>query len=299
MQVEIMRSGHIARLTAVTSAVLVTGACASPGGVAGISTLPPTPAADRVISAQTDEVTAMIPEATPTATSIPQTAVDRPKPDAPVQVPPPKLSEYAYVFPVKGCRVTYESTLLVLPKTTIWAGKGCSFVSPVSGVVYEVNTQNRWTPSTDRGADREGRFVTVLGDDGVRYLGGHLDKVTLGLKPGARVSAGQVLGQVGNSGNARSTASNLYFAISWKTDPSLWWVRRGMVKPWDYLDAWLKGNATLSPRDEVRAVMNRTGATPSCTILCASKTPPVSKPTKRPPKPIPQVTLNPPTTLNG
>src|SRR4051794_746479 len=104
-----MRSGHIARLTAVTSAVLVTGACASPGGVAGISTLPPAPAAEKVISAQTDQVTATIPAATPTATPIPQTAVDRPKADDPVQVPPPKLSEHAYTFPVKGCRVTYES----------------------------------------------------------------------------------------------------------------------------------------------------------------------------------------------
>ncbi|MFC7643953.1 hypothetical protein ACFQX6_26700 [Streptosporangium lutulentum] len=84
---------------------------------------------------------------------------------------------------MKGCKVTYESRLLVLPKTTIWAGKGCSFVSPVSGVVYETNAQNRWTPSTDRGPDREGRFVTVVGDDGVRYLGGHLDSITRGSSP--------------------------------------------------------------------------------------------------------------------
>ncbi|MDP9845580.1 M23 family metallopeptidase [Streptosporangium lutulentum] len=249
--------------------------------------------AEEAIPTPTDLVTATIPAATPTATPVPQTAVDRPKADPPVRVPPPKLSQYTYAFPVKGCKVTYESRLLVLPKTTIWAGKGCSFVSPVSGVVYETNAQNRWTPSTDRGPDREGRFVTVVGDDGVRYLGGHLDSITPGIKPGVRVGAGQVLGQVGNSGNARSTASNLYFAISWKADSSLWWVRRGMVEPWDYLDAWLKGNPTLSPRGEMQAVMNRTGAAPRCVTLCASKPVPTRKPTKRPPKPVPQITLDP------
>ncbi|GAA2870295.1 hypothetical protein GCM10010517_30470 [Streptosporangium fragile] len=273
-----MRSGHRARLTAVAGAVLVTGACASPAGVMGISTAPPGPAAGAP-----GAVTATIPAVS--ATPAPPTAVDRPKPDPPVQVPPPKVSKYTYVFPVKGCSTSYERRLLVLPKTTIWAAKGCSFVSPVDGVVDEVNVKNRWRPSTDRGADREGRFVTVIGDDGVRYLGGHLDTVALGVRPGLRVKAGQVLGTVGNSGNARSTASNLYFAISWKADPSLWWVRRGMVEPWDYLDAWLKGNPTFSPRDEMRAVLKRTGAAPRCVTLCASKPQPTPTPTRRPSKP--------------
>ncbi|MFS1300334.1 M23 family metallopeptidase [Streptosporangium longisporum] len=275
-----MRSRHMARLAAVTGAVLVTGGCASPGGVAGIGTAPPTPGAESAAGTP-GSVTATIPDSTPTP--VPQTAVDRPKADPPVRVPPPKLSKYSYVFPVKGCSVNYQSRLLVLPKTTIWAGKGCAFVSPVSGVVDEVNTKNRWKPSTDRGADREGRFVTVVGDDGVRYLGGHLDEVVDGIRPGVRVGAGQTLGRIGNSGNARSTASNLYFAISWKTSPQLWWVRRGMVNPWNYLDAWLKGNPTLSPREEMQTVMNRTGAAPRCFTLCASK----PQPAKKKPRPSP------------
>jgi peptidoglycan LD-endopeptidase LytH len=283
-----MRSGHIARLVGVTGAVLVTGACASPGGVAGISTLPPPPSAEAVAAAP-GAVTATIPS--PTQTAVPKVpvpvrvTVERPKAGDPVQVPPPKVSGHTYAFPVKDCRVTYESRLLVLPKTTVWAAKGCSFVSPVNGVVHEVNTKNRWRRSTDRGADREGRFVSVIGDDGVRYLGGHLDRVTPGIVPGTRVSAGQVLGQVGNSGNARYTASNLYFAISWKTEPSLWWVRRGMVKPWNYLDAWLNGNRTLSPKDEMQAVMAQTGAAPRCVTLCKSKPGAKPKPTERPPRP--------------
>ncbi|MFD8527251.1 peptidoglycan DD-metalloendopeptidase family protein [Streptosporangium canum] len=277
----------MARLVGVTGVLLVTGACASPGGVAGIGTLPPAPSAEAV-AAVPGAVTATIPS--PTQTTVPKVppvrvTVERPKAGDPVQVPPPKVSGHTYAFPVKDCRVTYESRLLVLPKTTVWAAKGCSFVSPVNGVVHEVNTKNRWKRSTDRGADREGRFVSVIGDDGVRYLGGHLDRVTPGIVPGTRVSAGQVLGQVGNSGNARYTASNLYFAISWKTEPSLWWVRRGMVRPWNYLDAWLNGNRTLSPKDEMQAVMARTGAAPRCVTLCTSKPGAKPKRTEKPPRP--------------
>ncbi|MFB9879896.1 peptidoglycan DD-metalloendopeptidase family protein [Planobispora siamensis] len=260
----------------MTGAILLTGACSSPGGVAGINTRPPAPAAEAM--AAEGPITATIP---PAASS--QTPIEIPKGDDPVPVPPPKVSKFTYTFPVKGCSVSYQSRLLVLPKTTIWTGKGCAFVSPVDGVVHEVNDKNRWRPSTDRGRDREGRFVTIAGDDGVLYLGGHLDSITPGIAPGVRVSSGQQLGLVGNSGNARDTASNLYFAISWKTDPSLWWVRRGMVKPWNYLNSWLKGNRTLSPADETRAVMSQTGATPRCTILCASK--PTPEPTRKPRKP--------------
>lgn len=314
-----MRSGRIA---AIAATVLVTAACAAPGGVAGISTLPPAPtstqdatggsygspdttsdasppadassgtdasgpadatgsgdpsggasgSAGGTPSPSTGTRRTEVDAATLAPTPSPRaTAVEPPPGDDPVRVPPPRLSRFSYVFPVRGCRVTYARKQLVLPKTTIWAGKGCAFVSPVSGVVNEVNGRNRWTSSTDRGADREGRFVSVVGADGVRYLGGHLDSVAQGIRPGARVNAGQVLGQIGDSGNAKGGGTNLYFALSWATSSKYWWVRRGMVDPWGYLDAWLNGNSTLSPAQQVAAVRARVGATPSCSILCASK----------------------------
>jgi hypothetical protein len=186
------------------------------------------------------------------------------------------VSPFTYVFPVKGCRVTYARKLLAgLPKSTIWAAKGCAFVAPVDGVVREVNARNAWKPATDVGADREGRFVTILGRDGVLYLGGHLDAVTPGLKPGVQVSAGQRLGSIGDSGNALTTASNLYFGISWPTDPKYWWVRRGMVEPWTFLDAWRNGNRTLSPKQTMINERRRVGVLPKCTVLCVPK--PVEK----------------------
>ncbi|WP_405084362.1 M23 family metallopeptidase [Microbispora sp. NBC_01389] len=268
-----MRSG---RLAALTGTAFLAASCGAPGGVAGVSTLPPATA-----TAPANGITAA------TAPADPGQAVPPPG-DEPVRMPPPKVSPYTYAFPVKGCRVSYSRKLLVLPKTTIWAGKGCAFVSPVDGEVEEVNVRNQWAPSTDRGADREGRYVTVKGADGVLYLGGHLDSVVEDLKPGAKVKAGQLLGRVGNSGNARDTASNLYFAISWPTAPQNWWIRRGIVPPWPFLDAWDDGNRTVSPRKAMLTLRKRLGATPPCTQLCAAtpqqqSSPPPSE-ESRPPK---------------
>lgn len=281
-RVENMRSGHIGRWAAVTGAVLLTGACTQATGLAGIGAGAGAGAGSpsTVAVSGTPSATATTPSPTPQ----PQAAEQPPQGDDPVNVPPPKLSKYSYAFPVKGCKTTYQRKLLVLPKTTIWAPQGCSFVSPVEGVVDEVNNQDRWQPGTDAGADREGRFVTIIGDDGVRYLGGHLDSIADGVKPGAKVKKGQVLGRVGRSGNARDTGSNLYFAISWKTGPAFWWVRRGMVEPWDYLDAWKKGNRTYSPREETMKLRGKLGETPPCSVQCVSRqaTPQSSKPTKTP-----------------
>ncbi|MEZ0072123.1 M23 family metallopeptidase [Planotetraspora sp. GP83] len=259
------------RLAALTSAACLAAACSAPAGVAGVSTLPPA-----------QPVTSGGGAATAAADPSHMVAVAPPPGDAPVRLPPPTLSRFTYRFPVKGCRASYSRKLLVLPKTTIWAGKGCAFVSPVDGVVHEVNVKNLWKPSTDRGADREGRFVSVLGEDGVLYLGGHLDSVEPAVRAGTHVKAGQQLGRIGNSGNARDMASNLYFAVSWPTPSQYWWVRRGMVEPWPYLDAWYDGNATLSPRKATLAMRRHVGALPRCVQLCTSKSPVPAKETKPP-----------------
>ncbi|MFI7125215.1 M23 family metallopeptidase [Nonomuraea sp. NPDC050153] len=271
-----MRSGHLGRWAAVTAALLLTGACSQATGLAGVNAT--SPSAPPVTSP---------PAATPPGESAEpeaehQAAEQPPKGDDPVKVPPPKLSKYEYTFPVKGCKTTYQRKLLVLPKTTVWAAQGCAFVAPIGGVVDEVNIQNKWRPTTDVGADREGRFVTIIGDDGVRYLGGHLDTIADGVKPGARVKAGQLLGRVGRTGNARDTGSNLYFAISWKTGPAFWWVRRGMVEPWDYLDAWQTGNRTYSPREKALALRGKLGETPACAVQCASRKVPQAGKTQGP-----------------
>ncbi|RBQ19973.1 M23 family peptidase [Spongiactinospora rosea] len=293
------RSGRLAAVATAAGAVFLTGACASAGGVAGVVTVSPVAtgpqAASEVIATIPAQGGASVKEAGPSGEA--RVAVQRPPADAPVQVPPPKVSKYTYAFPVKGCEAKYARKLLVLPKTTIWAQRGCAFIAPIDGTVDEVSGGDGWRASSDLGKDREGRFVSIIGVDGVRYLGGHLDSVTPGLAPGTKVNAGQTLGRVGNSGNAAGNATNLYFAISWKTRPGAWWVRRGMVEPWDYLDAWRDGNRTLSPREEVLETRRKSGAEPACRILCTSRsaTPPPETPDsgkkKKKPRPDPVPTV--------
>lgn len=300
-----MRSGRLAVVSGLVLIVAGTGACGAPAGMAGISTRPPVPPADATsaekAAGQAHAAAATVTPAGGSADVQEPTAVPAPSAGEPVLVPPPRLSPYTYVFPVKNCETRYERTSSAPPGATIWADRGCAFVAPVDGVVHEVNTQDRWSPATDRGPDREGRFVTLLGVDGVLYLGGHLESVAAGITPGKRVKAGQLLGRVGNSGAARTGASNLYFAISWKTTPTAWWVRRGMVRPWPYLDAWDDGNPTYSPRAAVRALRKRLGVRPPCTVRCTGATPSWSRPTPRPspkpktkPKPSPEpILINP------
>jgi len=172
------------------------------------------------------------------------------------------------VQPVAGCGVHYGRVHHDYPATDIFARKGCRFVSPTDGVVTEVSRTDRWQPSTNRGADRGGRSVAVLGDDGVRYYGSHLESVEDGIAPGARVRAGQTLGRIDNSGDARYVPTHLHFGISWPTRDGVWWVRRGTVYPWPYLDSWRAGG-NRSPTAAVRAALAAAGQrVPPCHSGC-------------------------------
>ncbi len=146
-----------------------------------------------------------------------------------------------YVFPLSCADVRYSGSHHDYPATDMFARVGCPFVAPVDGVVDEVSRKDRWQSRTDRGADRGGRFVSIVGVDGVRYYGSHLSSVEADIEPGTAVAAGQRLGKVGTSGNARHTASHLHFGISRPTGPGNWKVRRGEIWPAPYLDAWRRG----------------------------------------------------------
>ena len=150
----------------------------------------------------------------------------------------------------------------------MFTGRGCAFVAPVDGRVDEVTRRDVWDPASDRGADRGGRSVSLVGVDGVRYYGSHLEAIAPGIAPGVRVRAGQLLGRIGNSGSARVTAVHLHFAISWPTRPGIWWVRRGMIQPAPYLDSWRAGG-NLSPVRAVRAARAEAGReVPACRARC-------------------------------
>lgn len=134
--------------------------------------------------------------------------------------------------------------------TDIFAGCGAVIVSPVNGVLLEVRTIDGWDPAIDNPATRGGRSISILGDDGVRYYMAHFEEVEAALAPGDRVALGDRLGTVGRTG--RASACHIHFALSPTCPGKEWSVRRGVIWPYPYLDAWKRGEV-LSPVEEIRS----------------------------------------------
>lgn len=161
-------------------------------------------------------------------------------------IPTASEADATYLFPVADCKVKYSKFHHDYPATDIQAKKGCFFIASIDGVVEDVNLKDNWSGKTNLGQDRGGLSVSYIGLDGVRYYGSHLSKVESGIVPGLAVKAGQKLGEVGSTGSARGTKPHLHFGISYPTAPGDWEIRRGVIWPWKYLDAWRAGE-NLSP----------------------------------------------------
>ncbi len=173
----------------------------------------------------------------------------------------PAQAAPVYTFPVANCAVNYARAHHDYAATDILAKAGCKFVAPINGIVDEVNRVDTWRSPPNLGITRGGLSVSIIGDDGVRYYGSHLRSIPAGIQPGVAVLAGDVLGAIGSTGSARGTAPHLHFGISWPTPADTWWVRRGEVLPWKYLDAWKKGK-DLSPVKAVAARKAKVGEIP-------------------------------------
>ena len=156
------------------------------------------------------------------------------------------------VFPVRGDS-NYGAYHHDYPATDIFADCGTRVVAPIRGRILEVSRRDRWDPQTDRPKDRGGKFVSIRGTDGVRYYGSHLRSLAKAAHHGARVHAGQLIGRVGHTGNARGTGCHLHFGLSplcQRTGD--WWIRRGVVSPYRFLRNWQHGG-DRSPRHRVKA----------------------------------------------
>lgn len=176
---------------------------------------------------------------------------------ASAQASPPVQRRVGYAFPVVGS-VSYGRSHALYPATDIFAPCGRRVLSPVDGTLLEVNRVDRFVKSRPKGAWRGGLFISIRGDDGVRHYGSHLRAIVRGLEPGARVKAGQFLGRVGHTGNA-SGVCHLHYGLSPVcAGTGDWWLRRGVVYPWRYLDAWHAGR-WASPRAAVVRWQRRHG----------------------------------------
>jgi peptidoglycan LD-endopeptidase LytH len=82
---------------------------------------------------------------------------------------------------------------------------------------------------------RGGTAVYLLDDDGrTRYYYAHLDAYAQGLHEGQRVERGEVIGYVGDTGNAAPGDYHLHFSIAILDDASRWWEGRNL-NPYDVL----------------------------------------------------------------
>lgn len=83
--------------------------------------------------------------------------------------------------------------------------------------------------------DRGGLSVYLVDEDGVtRYYYAHLDAYAEGLREGQRVQRGEVIGFVGDTGNAQPGDCHLHFSVAILDDPAQWWEGRNL-NPYDLL----------------------------------------------------------------
>lgn len=186
-----------------------------------------------------------VPTTTPTVatTVVPPTTAD-----LPATTVPPAGARYA--FPVTG-KATYGRSHHDYPAADLFAPCGTPIVAPTSGTLTELRRTDAWSAKNDTGATRGGLSFTLVGDDGVRYYGSHLESVAAAVAVGTRVEPGREIGQVGNSGNARGIACHLHFGISPPCPRPEWRVRRGTIYPQPFLDSWRQGGSD-SPSAAIR-----------------------------------------------
>lgn len=144
---------------------------------------------------------------------------------------------------------SFSTTHSGYPATDIFAKCGVSVVAPISGSVNDLRRFDLWNKKTDNPWLRGGKFVSIVGIDGVRYYMAHLDTIVSDLKTGSIVHVGQRIGTLGRTG--RAGACHVHFGISPPCTNPEWWVRRGVIWSAKYLTAWRRG-VEKNPINEVR-----------------------------------------------
>jgi murein DD-endopeptidase MepM/ murein hydrolase activator NlpD len=188
--------------------------------------------------------------ASPSKTNLPTLTPSETASSTPTTFPSETPISWSYVFPVEPSDLVDFSEGTAshgYPATDIFALEGSRFVAVTDGVVDYVSLEDIWTPEGDDPGTRGGLSVAIIGKDGVRYYGSHLSAIQPGILAGIQVSAGELLGYVGHTGDARNTPSHLHFGISRPSYPTDWHARRGEVDPFPFLVAWRDGHNVTPP----------------------------------------------------
>lgn len=100
----------------------------------------------------------------------------------------------------------------------IMAPRGTKVFSATEGLIADLRNNNLG-----------GKVIWIIGPSGSWHYYAHLDGHKRGLRVGDYVKKGDLLGYVGNTGNARKTAPHLHYGIY------LGGKGRGAVNPYPYL----------------------------------------------------------------
>lgn len=154
-----------------------------------------------------------------------------------------------YVFPFTKVEVSWPADHLHYPAVDV---EGCyaRVLAPVAGIITQVRRKDKWDPAVDLPGTRGGKTIILHGDDTVRYFFSHLGRVKV--NAGNRVEAGQWIGTIGSSGNARVTRCHLHLGLSRVCPLAETRLLQGEIWPQRYLEAWRRGEQ-LSPRPEKNA----------------------------------------------
>lgn len=123
-------------------------------------------------------------------------------PEGPTLLGDSQPNASGYAFPVKGYNDKIQLHHGSHPGAAdLFAPRGTPVVAMTSGQVVKVG-----------GEGAGGNSVTIKGDDGRMYYYAHLNETPMA-RQGQQVNAGQQLGGVGDSGNAKGTGTHLHLGI--------------------------------------------------------------------------------------
>jgi murein DD-endopeptidase MepM/ murein hydrolase activator NlpD len=150
-----------------------------------------------------------------------------PKPTPTAPPTPPRLTAGGYAFPVVG-EVTYTNDWGAPRASTgthvgndIFGEFGAPAVAVRDGRLTKVGT-----------LDISGNRLWLIDDNGDAYFYAHLSSFANVARNGARVQAGDVLGFIGNTGDAEPTPPHLHFEVH----PG--GLNEAPVNPFPILKAW-------------------------------------------------------------
>jgi murein DD-endopeptidase MepM/ murein hydrolase activator NlpD len=127
-------------------------------------------------------------------------------------------------------------------------------LAPTAGTITQTRTIDKWVKEIDAPGTRGGKTITLVGDDNVRYYFAHLGRVKVA--KGQRVSAGDWIGVIGSSGNARVTRCHTHLGMSRVCPVVEAFLLQGEIWPQKYLNAWRKGGQ-ISPAKELKKLVKQ------------------------------------------